>query len=265
MARPTGPPLRCSYAAPPPYTTGLNATAAQTTEGASGTGWVKNIQALAGQVFALYIDNFSATGQAFTLNWQLSSGGSLDCTVLPVEMLALEATAHDPKVLVEWSTATEQNSSHFNVMRSADNASFTHIGTVMAAGNAQFRSDYLFVDEAPFRGANFYRLEQVDRDGTAKRSKTVVATLGGADGRLSIYPNPAGDVLNILFTKAMAGPVEASILDALGRVVLREAITVDGAGPAAPFRLEGLAKGWYSLSANRPDGTKLQSEGFFKE
>jgi len=35
---------------------------------------VKNIQALAGQVFALYIDNFSATGQAFTLNWQLSSG-----------------------------------------------------------------------------------------------------------------------------------------------------------------------------------------------
>lgn len=74
MARPTGPPLRCSYDAPPPYTTGLNATATQTTEGASGTGWVKDIQALAGQVFALYIDNFSATGQAFTLNWQLSSG-----------------------------------------------------------------------------------------------------------------------------------------------------------------------------------------------
>ncbi|MBS1943768.1 MAG: T9SS type A sorting domain-containing protein, partial [Bacteroidetes bacterium] len=91
------------------------------------------------------------------------------------------------------------------------------------------------------------------------------ATLGGADGRLSIYPNPAGDVLNILFPKAMAGPVEASILDALGRVVLREAITVDGAGPAAQFGLEGLAKGWYNLRANRPDGTKLQSEGFFKE
>lgn len=262
---PTGPPIRCSYDAPPPYTTGLNATAVQTSEGASGTGWVKDIAAQAGEVYALYIDNFSASGQAFTLNWQLSGGGSLDCAVLPVELLSLEATAQEPVVHVAWSTATEHNSSHFNVLRSADNSAFTSIGTVMAAGNAEFRSDYLFVDEAPFRGTNYYRLEQVDRDGAAQRSKTVVAMLGGAEGRLSIYPNPAGEMLNILFPMAMAGPVEVVVLDALGSVVFTRATTVDGAAQAAQIRLDGMAKGWYSLRASRPDGIKLQSEGFFKE
>lgn len=262
---PTGPPLRCSYDAPGPYTTGLNATATQTTEGAGGTGWVQDIAAIAGQVYVLYIDNFSSTGQAFTLSWQLSNGSTLDCTTLPVELIALEATAKDPVIEVTWATATEHDSHHFTVERSPDNITFTPVGTVVAAGNAQFRNDYLLVDEAPFRGVNYYRLEQVDIDGTTMRSYTVVASLSDGNGRPGIYPNPAADVLNVVFQRPMDKPVELVVLDALGRTV---AIVTTDPRPGqrtAQVPIEKLAPGWYSLRIDLPDGGTITGGQFLKK
>ncbi|MBZ0205181.1 MAG: T9SS type A sorting domain-containing protein [Flavobacteriales bacterium] len=261
---PTGPPLRCSYDAPGPYTTGLNATATQTTEGAAGTGWVRDISAQADEVYVLYIDNFSTTGQAFTLNWQLTNT-SLDCTTLPVELIELNADARDPVIDVSWATATEQNSLHFTVERSPDNETFTPIGTVPAAGNAQFRNDYLFVDENPFRGVNYYRLEQVDIDGTTMRSHTVVATLSDGDGRPSIYPNPASDVLNVVFPHPLDTPVELQVQDALGRTVAMAPISLVSGQRTAQVPIEQLAKGWYNLRIAGPEGQVVNGGGFLKK
>lgn len=261
---PTGPPLRCSYAAPPPYSTGLNATAVNTTEGAGGTGWVKNIAATAGQVYVLYIDNFSTSGQAFTLSWQLSGGSSLDCTTLPVELLSLTATAQDPVIHVDWATATEQNSNHFTVERSADNLDFTPIGTLNAAGNAQFRNDYHFVDQHPFRGTNYYRLEQVDNDGTTMRSHTVVATLENAGAWMAIFPNPATDLITATFALPLDGQAMLLVQDATGRTVAQTNIPQQ-ARQVADISVAALAKGWYNLRVALPDGTLLQGTPFLKQ
>lgn len=262
---PTGPPLRCSYDAPGPYTTGLNATATQTTEGAGGTGWVRDIAALAGQVYVLYVDNFSSTGQAFTLNWQLSNGSSLDCTTLPVELISLEASPNDPVIDVTWATATEHNSQHFNVERSPDNETFTPIGTVTAAGNAQFRNDYLFVDQNPYRGANYYRLEQVDIDGNTMRTHTVVATLSNGNGRPVIYPNPAMDLLRVAFNSPMDGPAVLFVEDALGRAIVRISTVLLHGDQQAEVPLDRLATGWYNLRIALPDGSLMQGGGFLKK
>lgn len=262
---PTGPPLRCSYDAPDPYTTGLSATATQTTEGAVGTGWVKDILAQAGDVYVLYIDNFSTSGQAFTLSWQLSGGSSLDCTVLPVELLNLEAIARDPVIDVRWSTATEHYSSHFNVQRSTDNMHFNTIGNVAAAGNAQFRNDYLFTDEHPFPGLNYYRLEQVDVDGTSMLTYTVVATLTFGDGRPTIFPNPATNLLNVVFSPAVDGNYDFSIVDPLGRRVAGISEELHHGQASLVLPLGTLATGWYNLRITGPDGTLVPGEGFLKQ
>ncbi|MBP8822078.1 MAG: hypothetical protein KBH07_00370 [Flavobacteriales bacterium] len=260
---PGGPPLRCSYDAPGPYTTGLNATATQTTEGAGGTGWVMDIDALAGEVYVLYIDNYSTSGQAFTLTWVLG-GASLDCTTLPVELLSFEAEAHDPVINVAWATATEHNSSHFNVQRSLDNVSFTTIGTVNASGEALFRTDYLFVDEHPFRGTNYYRLEQVDLDGTLMRTQTVTATLKNGTDRPVLFPNPVTDLLNVSFRSHVEGQARLLIRDALGRTI-HEASTEAVRGTcSAALEAHQLAGGWYTLHITLPDGSTLPGEGFVR-
>lgn len=262
---PTQPPLRCSWNAPPSYEVGLGNGATDLSEGAAGDGWVKTIDALAGEVYVLYVDNWSTSGQAFTLSWQLSGGSSLDCTTLPVELLSLEAFARDPAIDVQWTTATEQHSSHFNVQRSADNLHFSTIGTLAAAGNSQFRTDYLFVDQHPLRGVNYYRLEQVDIDATTMITHTVVATLGHGDGRPQLFPNPATDLLNVVFAPALDGTHAFSVVDAVGRVVTETSSELQHGQASMAIPLDALANGWYNLLITQPDGTVVRGEGFLKQ
>lgn len=261
---PTGPPLRCSYNAPPSYTVGLGNGATDFTEGAGGDGWVSTINVQADDVYVLYIDNFSTTGQAFTLNWQLTNT-SLDCTTLPVELISLEATARKPEIDVTWATATEQNSSHFIVERSPDNGTFTPIGTMAAAGNTQFRRDYHFVDVAPHKGVNYYRLQQVDLDGTTEQTHTVTAMLNEDGGKPTIYPNPANEILNVAFNSPLDGTVVLMVEDALGRTIAQSTTVALRGEHKAEVPLTGLAKGWYNLRIALPDESVLQGGGFLKK
>lgn len=45
---------------------------------------VAPVNVIAGEVYIMYVDNFSSNGQSFNLSWQLSNGASLDCTLFPV-------------------------------------------------------------------------------------------------------------------------------------------------------------------------------------
>lgn len=265
---PTGPPVRCSWADglfTPTYLTGMGNGAMDVSEDQNGDGWVQTLNVMADSVYVLYVDNFSSTGQAFILDWELTNGASLDCTTLPVELIDLQANARSPVIDVIWTTATEHNSHHFTVERSPDNVTFTSIGTVAAAGNAQFRNDYLFVDETPFRGVNYYRLEQVDMDGASVRSQTVVATLTNSEDRPTLYPNPVSDVLNVVFPPAMGKPVKLVILDALGRAVAAVSTDDLSGQRTAQLPIGQLAPGWYNLRIDLADGSVVTGGGFLKK
>lgn len=281
---PAGPPLRCSYFDGTYYnytTTGMGNGATEASEGAyhpappalppftltdpNADGWVSTLNVTAGQVYVLYIDNYSTSGQDFTLTWNLTNGASLDCATLPVELLSLKATPHHDVIDVTWATATEQNSDFFDVQRSADSEHFTTIGTVDAAGDAQFRSDYLYTDQQPLHGANYYRLKQVDRDGAYAYSQTVVAFMGLGGGKPVIFPNPATDVLNVAFRSPLDGEAVISVQDALGRTIGQRAVQAVRGASTVTLPTYGLARGWYNVRIDLPDGASLRSEGFIIE
>ena len=267
-------PVRCSYFDGRTYnstTTGMGNGANDTSEGAprppnSNNGWVQTLTVVADKIYVLYIDNWSSTGQAFDLSWQLTNGASLDCTTLPVALISLDATTRNTVIDVNWATATEQNSDYFEVQRSADNQSFSPIGTVAAAGDAQYRNDYLFVDQAPLQGANYYRLKQVDRDGTVDKTRTVVAFMGqGNNERPVVFPNPATDVLNVAFNTPLDGSAVLYVQDALGRTVTQSTVIVLRGERTAVIPTAGLANGWYNIRIAMPDGTVQQGGGFLKK
>ncbi len=124
--------------------------------------------------------------------------------------------------LVKWSTISERNNSHFNVQRSADGSTFETLGTVQSRANGGLSTDellYSFVDESPMIGHNFYRLEQVDLDKQISYSKTI-DIIWGADGSVvSVYPNPAKDIVNIDLSTDKISQTEIKLLDMSGRVV----------------------------------------------
>ncbi len=271
---PNNAPVRCSYFDGMFYsstTTGMGNGATDASEGAgpppaTNNGWVQTLNVIADKVYVLYIDNWSSTGQAFDLTWQLSGGASLDCTTLPVELLDLQATTRGTVIDVNWATATERNSDYFDVQRSADNEHFTTIGTVGAAGDAQYRNDYLFVDEAPLQGANYYRLRQVDRDGTVDITRTVVAFMSqGSGDRPVIFPNPATDVLNVAFGSPLEGSAVLYVQDAVGRTIAESTVVVLRGEQTAVVPTDKLSLGWYNLSIALPNGSILPCGGFLRK
>lgn len=216
---PVGPPLRCSYSAL--YTnTGLGNGATDLTEGAGGDAWVNTINVLAGQVYILYIDNFSTNGQAFNLSWSLTNGASLDCTVLPVELLNFDAKAVGNRVDLDWSTATEQNSEQFIIERSTDGEHFTVIGTLPSAGSSTSAVTYNFPDHQPVVGANHYRLRHVDLDGQVQYSQVRTVHFERLNDQVLLVPNPGTDQVDVVVAQARPGSWLV-LIDPTGREVAR--------------------------------------------
>ncbi len=117
------------------------------------------------------------------------SGDICKSSSLPVTLLSLTAEA-TPANLVKlaWSTSSEQKAGYFGVERSADARIFGEIAKVAAKGDSYEIKSYIHTDETPLRGRSYYRLRQVDQDGSYTYSKVVSVRTTGTDAP---YPNPA--------------------------------------------------------------------------
>lgn len=122
-------------------------------------------------------------------------------TILPIELLNFTAKTGDNKtVSVAWKTASERDNRHFVLERSGDNQKFEAITQVKGSGTSAAAQNYQFTDDATNLTGNvvYYRLQQVDFDGTTTYSKVVSVTIRN-NATLKIYPSLAkkGDVLQV--------------------------------------------------------------------
>jgi hypothetical protein len=162
---------------------------------------------------------------------------------LPVVLVGFTAQAAGAgAVRLAWTTASEVRSAAFEVQRSAEGRTWQPLGMVAAAGNSVTRRGYGYVDGGAPAGRSYYRLRQLDQDGTATYSPVRTVTLAsGAAAGLSLYPNPTrgGEVR---LTGAGAG-APVTVLDVLGRAVAQA--TADATGTARLALPAGLAPGVY--------------------
>ncbi|WP_400190320.1 T9SS type A sorting domain-containing protein [Hymenobacter sp. B81] len=145
---------------------------------------------------------------------------------LPVELITFTAKPSKGRVLLDWSTAQEENNKGFEILRSRNGRDFTVIGTKEGRGTTAERTEYSFVDNTPLSGTSYYRLKQIDLDGkvTLTAIRTVALT-GRAE--LTLFPNPVVDVLNIQVTD-LAADAQVTVTDLLGRTVLSQTMPANG-------------------------------------
>lgn len=143
-----------------------------------------------------------------------SNGGPL-----PVELLFFRATTIKGGVNLTWATASERNASYFAVERSLNGKDFEEIGQVGAVGNSISRQDYSFLDDAYFLGRNYYRLKEVDLDGTYEYFTITFADTDG-EKAVIIYPNPVQDhILQLRLNFASDNAATAKIYSTTGAIV----------------------------------------------
>ncbi|HEY0978966.1 MAG TPA: T9SS type A sorting domain-containing protein [Flavobacteriales bacterium] len=163
---------------------------------------------------------------------------------LPVELLSFQAEPSGEVVEARWSTASETNNDHFTVERSADGLAFTPVGSLPGAGNSQTVRHYTLIDSWPLDGTSYYRLRQVDTDGTTTFSDLVPVHFRRAL-QLHVYPNPVMDRLNVQLPQGLSEGSVLRIVDATGRTVRVEAVNGDPGTWA--FDVQALPLGAYVL------------------
>lgn len=168
---------------------------------------------------------------------------------LPVSLLLFKATRQSEHVRLDWTTAFENNSNHFEIERSDNNISFIKIGEVTAAGNSFNNKSYSFIDHAFLSRNVMYRLKMVDKDNTSKYSPIII--LAGKTGQLMIQKilnNPFEKSFGILLTSEKKLPVSLILSDISGKTIRRINEIIDhGTNYLTLEGLESLAPATYVL------------------
>lgn len=163
---------------------------------------------------------------------------------LPVELQKFECSPGNGAIKLDWATATEENSSHFNVQRSADGVNFTTIATVKAAGEAVNPTMYSYTDKGASYGANYYRLEEVDFDGNSQTFHVSECSLSSAAVG-TIYPNPNNGSFTISLS-ASTSVQTVIVLDMVGKEVYRQQIPASATGNNYTINLPANCKGVFT-------------------
>lgn len=114
---------------------------------------------------------------------------------LPVELIQFEATPYPQWNVVKWTTASEQNSSHFDLESSTDGEEWRKITTKSAAVNSTQEIKYSYIDYN-LNSLTYYRLQQFDIDGKFKTYGPILVTKTTKDKKVIKYINLMGQDVN---------------------------------------------------------------------
>ncbi len=140
---------------------------------------------------------------------------------LPVSMLNFTATPFKDKVRLDWTTASEYNTSHFEIERSLNHNDFSFIGRVDSRGPSTSNLEYRLWDNSPVEGKQFYYLRQYDLDGSLATYGPVSATFTSDVFDIVNATVSAAEMgVNVVFNYNSDEPVNYRIMDMSGRIIV---------------------------------------------
>jgi len=201
--------------------------------------------------WAVGLNNMDYEGIVF----HTSNGG------VPVELTSFAAISNGKEVILNWSTATELNNRGFEIQRSLDGNEFYTIGFINGYGTTTEQHNYIYSDKLLDNGKYFYRLKQVDYDGSYEYSDIIEVDFHSFSSFLleQNYPNPFNPNTVISYQLPVGGDVTLKVYDILGNEI---ATLVNEYKPVGRYEVEfnasALPSGvyFYQLKAGEFISTK---------
>jgi hypothetical protein len=219
-----------------------------------------------------------ANGVAGTANYSVItgvtsfSGGSgavilVPDNRLPIELLSFSARYANNQVLLNWTTGSERNNNRFEVERSRTGAEsdFEQIGIVAGQGDSQAEQYYQLVDNQPYTGVNYYRLRQVDNDGTFTYSYIVAVETPNGGKPYTFFPNPTTAELTYQFVSAQSESVKVEVINALGQVLFVQSYTVGAGQQQITLDMSAYPDAAYIIRAYHANGGEVVTETILKK
>lgn len=148
--------------------------------------------------------------------------------VLPVELVSFKADVHESVIELQWTTASEINNDYFEVQKSMNGIDYVSLGRVEGNGNITASVAYSFIDASPTSGINYYRLKQVDFDGSYELSFIATSFFKLSTNSIGLFPNPAVSQVTIrLDSRFINTNTNISLLDMTGSVVYEQSSLIN--------------------------------------
>jgi Secretion system C-terminal sorting domain len=199
---------------------------------------------------------FTAQGNGF---YKLNSD-----LFIPVELTSFSAEVSGNEIVLNWITATELNNQGFEIERSIDNETFENIGFVPGYGTTTDTKVYSYnIIEYPV-GTQFYRLKQIDFDGTFEYSDAVEVE-GLTPDQFTLfqnYPNPFNPSTSIKFSIPVDSNVKLKLYNLLGQQVAVLLNSEIAAGiHEVDFNASNFSSGtyFYTLEASGNNGSNFST------
>ena len=215
--------------------------------------------------YAYQLSTSDPTGSAFVVYDNSTNAGNVIVQgiveqLLPITIKTFSATKDGERTArLDWTSSSEINSDYIGIERSTDGEDWTTVGQVKAAGNSIKDIDYIYYDRSlpmvrSIDNIFYYRLKLTDLDGQYKYSETRGVNLGRLEGLVSIYPNPATDIINVDLTDMdlHEGIIHLSVYDNTGKAIISK--EVNGAG-IEPIQASNMAAGTYNVVVKQGDTT----------
>jgi glucose/arabinose dehydrogenase len=182
-------------------------------------------------------------------------------TIVPVELISFNATIIDGKVRLDWFTSTETNNAGFEIERSQDGVNYEVIFFIGGNGTTTHRNVYSYIDEEVTSGICYYRLKQVDFDGSYEYLKVVAVDLGLPETFIleQNYPNPFNPKTVINYQVPKNGIITLKVYDVLGNETATLVDEVKIAGSySVDFDASQLTSGIYFYKLTAEDFSSVR-------
>ncbi|RYE16460.1 MAG: T9SS type A sorting domain-containing protein, partial [Sphingobacteriales bacterium] len=179
--------------------------------------------------------------------------------VLPVQLVTFNGMQQGNLNVLQWQVRQEEDVQAYVLEKKvAGNqfASLQHQDARGAGGQQLYRA----IDAAPLRGANYYRLKMINKDGTVTYSNVVVLHRQTADISCIVYPNPASNGINVRFDQAGEATYDVMLLNMRNQIVMQQRISAMQNNSVQLRRPASLPAGIYMLRINATQNNFTHSQ-----
>ena len=182
--------------------------------------------------------------------------------IIPVELTSFTANVNTlGQVVLNWETATEVNNQGFEIERRTESSEYRTVGFIEGQGSTTETQSYVYTDATAENGINYYRLKQIDYNGTYEYSDEVEVDVNGplTFDLAQNYPNPFNPTTNIKYSVSETGNIKLSVYNTVGEEV---AILVDGFSESGffevSFNASGLPSGVYLYKLQSSNSVQMK-------
>lgn len=186
---------------------------------------------------------------------------SPEVIVTPVKLTSFTGkTTGLNSIKLNWTTVSEKNNSHFEVLHANDGKDFNVITTINGNNNSDRLINYTFTDFKPSFGTNYYQLNQVDFDGKSEKSNIIAVDNSSNSNAFTI--SVTNDALTVFAASKTSATAKLIISDMSGKVVLTKSLQLTAGNNSKTVAIAQLSTGLYTGSLIV--GKSSQTTKFFK-